>query len=81
MIQQFSEQFHLKHRELETDFTSDAKSCQPPGDEQFKVSRPKEDNERLIEYYLQYQNKEAVRYMKEFDFRYTDLTDEELVLN
>ena len=79
-IQQFSEQFHLKHRELETDFTSDAKSCQPPCDEQFKIFRQKEDNERLIEYYLQYQNKEAVQYIKEFDFRYSDLTDEELVL-
>ena len=74
-IQQFSEQF-----QLETDFTSDAKSCQPPCDEQFKIFRPKEDNERLIEYYLQYQKKEAVQYMKEFDFRYSDLTDEELVL-
>ena len=79
-IQHFSEEFHLKHRELETDFTRDAKSCQPPCEEQFKIFRPKEDNERLIEYYLQYQNKEAVQYIKEFDFRYSDLTDEELVL-
>ena len=70
----------MKHRELETDFTKDIKSCQPPCDEQFKIFWPKEDNERLIEYYPQYQNKEAVQYIKEFDFRYSDLTDEELVL-
>ena len=79
-IQQFSEKLHLKHRELETVFTKDAKSCHPPCDDQFKIFRPKEDNERLIDYYLQYQNKEAVQYIKEFDFRYSDLTDEELVL-
>ena len=79
-IQQLSEEFHLKHRELETDFTKDAKSCQPPCDTQFKIFRPNEDKERLIEYYLQNQNKEAVQFIKEFDIRHSDLTDEELVL-
>ena len=33
----YSEEFHLKERELETDFTSDAKSCQPDCDEQFPI--------------------------------------------
>ena len=42
--------------------------------------RPKGDNERLIESYLQYQNKDLVWYIKEFDFCYSDLTDDELVL-
>ena len=57
-IDRYSEEFHLNERELETDFTSDAKSCQPVCDEQFPVFRPKEQNEALIEHYLQYQPKE-----------------------
>ena len=46
-IDQYCEEFHLKNRELETDFTSDAKSCQPTCDEQFKIFRPKEDNDSM----------------------------------
>ena len=54
-IDRYSEGFHLNERELETDFTSDAKSCQPDCDEQFPILRPKEQKEALIEHYLQYQ--------------------------
>ena len=41
-IDRYSEEFHLNERELETDFTSDAKSCQPDCDEQIPILRPKE---------------------------------------
>ena len=34
-IDWYSEEFHLNGRELESDFISDAKSCQPVCDEQF----------------------------------------------
>ena len=74
----YSEEFHLNERELETDFTSDAKSCQPDCDEQFPILRPKEQNEALIEHYLQYQPKELIDYIKQFDFQYSDITDNEM---
>ena len=47
-IDRYSEEFHLNEREFETDFTSDAKSCQPDCDEQFPILRPKEQNEALL---------------------------------
>ena len=59
-IDRYREEFHLNKRELETDFTIDAKSCQPDCDEQFSNLRPKEQNEALIEHYLQYQPKELI---------------------
>ena len=34
----------------------------------------------MIDYYLQYQPEEIEEYVKKFDFRYTDLQDEELVV-
>ena len=40
-VERYSEEFHLNEKELETDFTSDAKSCQPTCDEQFPSSTPK----------------------------------------
>ena len=64
----YGEEFQLNERDLETDFTSDAKSCQPDCDEQFPNSRPKEQNEALIEPYLQYQPKELIDYVKQFNF-------------
>ena len=79
-IDRCSQEFHLNERELETDFTSDAKSCQPVCDKQFPFLRPKEQNEALIEYYFQYQPKELVEYIKQFDFQYSDITDNELTL-
>ena len=59
-IDRYREEFHLNERELETDFAIDAKSCQPDCDEQFSNLRPKEQNEALIEHYLQYQPKELI---------------------
>ena len=79
-IDRYSEEFHLNERELETDFTSDAKSCQPDCDEQLPILRPKEENEALIEHSLQYQPKELIDYVKQFDFQYSDITDNETTL-
>ena len=79
-IDRYSEEFHLNERELETDFASDAKSCQPVCDEQFPVLRPKEQSEALLECYLQYQPKELIDYVKQFDFQYSDMTENEMTL-
>ena len=65
---------------METDFTRDAKSCQPTCDEQFPTFREKDYNNQLIEHYLQYQPKELVQYVKEFDFQFSNITDEEMTL-
>ena len=70
----------MNERELETDFTSDANSCQPVCDKQFPVLKPKEQNEALIEHYLHYQPKELIDYVKQFDFQYSDITDNEMTL-
>ena len=66
--------------ELETDFTKDSKSCQHPCKEPFPILRPKELNDDFIDYYLQFQPQEITDFIKQFDFRYTELEDEELVL-
>ena len=79
-IERYSEEFLLENRESETDFTKDSKSCQPTCDEQFPVLREKDQDNRLIDHYLQYQPKELINYVKEFDFQYSDITDEEMVL-
>ena len=39
--ERYSEEFYLNDRDLETDFTKDAKSCQPTCDEQFPTFREK----------------------------------------
>ena len=70
----------MNETELVTDFTSDAKSCQQECDEQFPILRPNEENEALIEHYLQYQPKELIDYVKQFDFQYSDITDNEMTL-
>ena len=79
-IERYSEEFYLDEKDLETDFTKDSKSCQSPCVEQFPILREKDPNNRLIEHYLQYQPKELVDYIKEFDFQYSDITDEEMTL-
>ena len=79
-IERYSEEFVLENRELETDFTKDSKSCQPTCDEQFPVLCEKDHNNRLIDHYLQNQPKELISYVKEFDFQYSDITDEEMIL-
>ena len=65
--------------ELETDFTKDSKSCQPPCTEQFPILRSKQLNDDLIDYCLQYQSKDIKNLINQFDFRYTDLEDGELI--
>ena len=79
-IERYSEEFLSENRELERDFTKDSKSCQPTCDEHIPVLREKDHNNRLIDHYLQNQPKELMNYVKEFDFRYSDITDEELIL-
>ena len=79
-IDRDSEEIHLNERELETKFTSDAMSCQPDCDRKFPILRPKEQNEDLIEQYLQYQSKELIDYFNQFDFQYSDITDNETAL-
>ena len=79
-IERYSKEFLLENRELETDFTKDSKSCQPTYDGQFPVIREKDHNHRLIDHYLQYQPKELINYVKVFDFQYSDITDEEMIL-
>ena len=79
-IERHSEEFLLENRELETDFTKGSKSCQPTCDEQFPVLREKDHNDLLFDHYLQYQPKELMNYVKEFDFQYSDVTDEEMKL-
>ena len=79
-MDRYSEEFHLKEREMESNFTSDAMSCQPDCDEKFPILRPKEQNEALIEQYLQYQAKELIDNVKQFDFKYSDITDYETTL-
>ena len=79
-IDRYSEEFHLNERELETDFTIYAKSCQPDCDEQFPILRPYEENEALLEHHLQYQPKELMDYVEEFDFQYSDTTHNEMTL-
>ena len=79
-IERYSEEFLFENRELETDFIKDSKSCQPTCDEQFPVLREEDHNNRLIDHYLQYQPKELINYVKEFDFQYSDNTDEEMIL-
>ena len=79
-IERYSEEFRLESHELETDFTKESKSCQPTCDEKFPVLREKGYNSRLIDHYLQYQPKELINYVKESNFQYSDITDEEMIL-
>ena len=65
--------------ELETDLTRDSKFCQPPCSEQFPVLTPRQLNEDLIDYYLQYQSQDIRNFTKQFVLQYTDPEDEELV--
>ena len=62
------------------DFTKDSNSCQPTCDEQFPLLRESDHNNRLSDHYLQYQPKDIINYVEEFDFQYSDITDEEMIL-
>ena len=76
-IERYSEEIYLN---WEADFTRDAKSCQPTCDEQFPTFREKDYNNHLIDYFLQYQPKGLVKYVKEFDFQISDFIDEGMIL-
>ena len=79
-IERYSEEFYLNDKDLETDFTREAKSCQLTCAEHFPTFREKDYNNQLIEHYLKYQPKELVQYAKDFDFQFSDNTDEEMTL-
>ena len=79
-IDNYTNEWTNEKNELETDLTKDSKSCQPPCKEQSPILRPKEQNNNLIDYYLQYQPQEIKDFIKQFDFQNTDLEDEELVM-
>ena len=79
-FERYSEEFFLNDRNLETDVTKDAKSCHPTCDDQFSTFREKVYNNHLSEHYLQYQPKEFVQYVKKFDFQFSDITNEEMIL-
>ena len=78
-IDNYTNEWTNEKYELETNFTKGSKPCQPPSEEQFPILRPKELNNDLIDYYQQYQPQEIKDFIKQFDFQYTDLEDEELV--
>ena len=78
-VENYTNEWTKERDELETDFTRDYKSCQPPCTEQFPILRPKQLNGDLIDYYLQYQTQDIKNFIKQFDFRYTDFKDEEVV--
>ena len=49
-------------------------------DEQFPVLREKDHNERLNDHYLQHQPKQIINYVKEFNFQYSNISYEEMIL-
>ena len=78
-VENYTNEGTKERDELETAFTGDSKSFQPPCTEQFPILRPKQLNDDLIDYYLQHPSEDIKHLVKQFDFGYTDLEDEELV--
>ena len=54
-VEKYTKEWIKERDELETDFTRDSKSCQPPCTEPFPILRSKQLNDDLINSYLQYQ--------------------------
>ena len=54
-IENYTNEWTREKNELETVFTRDSKSRQPPCNEQFPIRRPKQRNDGLFENYFQYQ--------------------------
>ena len=71
-IERYSEKKFPGNRELEADFTGDSKSCQRTCDEQLPVFRRKDQNNRLIDRYLQYQPKELTNHVKKINIQHSD---------
>ena len=78
-VEKYTNDWTKERDEPGTDFTGDSKSCQPSCTEHFPILRSKQLNDDLIDYYLQYQSEDIKNLIKEFDFRYTDIEDEELI--
>ena len=78
-MEQYSEEVFIENPELKTDFTKDSQSCQPNCDGQFPVLHEGDHNDELIEHYLQHQPKELSKYGKDFNFQYSNITDEEMI--
>ena len=55
--ERYSEEFFLENLELETDFTKNLKAYQPICAEKFPVLHEKDHNNRLIDFYLQCQQR------------------------
>ena len=53
-VENYTNEWTRERDELDTDFTRDSKSCQPPRTEQFPILRPKQLYDDLIDYYRQY---------------------------
>ena len=79
-MENYTNEWTREWDELETEFTRDSKSYQPPCTEQFPILRLKHPNDDLIDYYLQYQSPDIKNLIEQFDFQCTDLEDEELVI-
>ena len=77
-IEQYSGKFLLENRELRTNFTKDSKSCELT--RAIPSSSQESHNNQLFDNYLQYHPNELSNYVKEFDFQYSDNTDEESIL-
>ena len=78
-IGNYTNEWTKEKNELDTDFIKDSNSFKPTCKEQLPILRPKELNNDLIDYYLQYQPQE-MKVIKQFDFQYTVLEDAELVM-
>ena len=71
-IERYSKEFYLGEKDLETDFTRDSKPCKPTCVEQFPLLGEKDVNKRLMGHFLQYQLRDLVKFLKEFDFQHSD---------
>ena len=70
----------MNDRDLQMDFTGDARSCQPTCDEQFPTFWEKHQNTLLIEHYIQYQQEELVQCVNELDLQFPGITDDKKTL-
>ena len=79
-VEENKNEWTRENDELETDFTQDSKSSQLVYAEQFQILRPKQRNDELTDFYLQYQPDTIKNFMKQLRFRYTDSEDDVLVV-
>ena len=78
-IEKYTNELTREEDKPETDFTRDSKSCQPPCTERFPILRWKQLNGNLFNYYRHYHPQDIKKLIKQFSFRYIDLTEGELV--